>query len=57
MRARYLQIDSKNKCVPPDWYLGFETFTIYTFFQLAGSRGYLKDFNKVSIVDFCKEFP
>lgn len=32
IRARYLQIDSKNKCVPSDWYLGFETFTIYSFF-------------------------
>lgn len=31
LRLRYLQIDSKHKCVPTDWYLGYDTFAIYTF--------------------------
>jgi len=32
IRLRYLQIDSKHKCVPTDWYLGYDTFAIYTFY-------------------------
>ena len=30
-------MDSNNKCVPPDWYIGYDTFTIYSFFQIAGN--------------------
>ena len=52
IRLRYLQIDSKHKCVPTDWYLGYDTFAIYTFYQLTGNKGYLKSLMKENIVDF-----
>ncbi|CDW71816.1 UNKNOWN [Stylonychia lemnae] len=42
LRVRYIQIDSKHKCVPTDWYLGYDTFAIYTFYQLSGNQGFLR---------------
>lgn len=40
-----------NKCVPPDWFLGYDQFAIYTFLNLVGNedksfneKGYLKTF-------------
>lgn len=32
LRVKYLQVESKNRCIPPDWYIGFDTFVIYSFF-------------------------
>jgi hypothetical protein len=52
IKARYLQIDSKNKCVPTDWYLGYDTFIIYTFLQLGGNNGFLKFYFEEVIIDF-----
>ena len=37
LKMRYLQMDSNNKCVPPDWYIGYDTFVIYSFFQITGN--------------------
>ena len=37
-----------NKCVPQDWFLGYDQFAIYTFLNLAGQReqeaGHLKTY-------------
>eukprot|EP00347_Sterkiella_histriomuscorum_P020015 403339427 len=56
IKTRYLQIDSRHKCVPTDWYLGFDTFAIYTFLQLSGSKGFMKPLMKDWIIDYSKEF-
>ena len=32
LKLRYIQMDSKHKCIPPDWYIGYETFTTYSFY-------------------------
>jgi hypothetical protein len=44
LKASYLQLETKNKCVPTDWYLGYDTFMTYSFYQLVDSKGYLKNF-------------
>ena len=31
LNLRYLQVDSKHKCIPNDWNTGYDTFAIYTF--------------------------
>ena len=40
-----------NKCVPPDWFLGYDQFAIYTFLNLVGNedepgkeKGFLKTY-------------
>lgn len=40
-----------NKCVPPDWFLGYDQFAIYTFLNLVGNenepgkeKGYLQTY-------------
>ena len=38
VRLKYLQVDSMNKCVPQDWFLGYDQFAVYTFLQLAGQQ-------------------
>jgi len=35
-RVKYIQVDSMNKCVPQDWFLGYDQFAVYTFLNLAG---------------------
>lgn len=47
LKVRYLQVDIKNKCVPIDWFIGYDTFSIYSFINLLGfgkhgTGGYLK---------------
>lgn len=65
IKARYLQVDIKNKCVPIDWFIGFDTFSIYSFvnfvgFGQAGHGGYLKSFLRPGpsgfLVDFADDF-
>jgi hypothetical protein len=53
---RYLQIDSKHKCVPTDWYLGYDTFATYTFLQLSQTKGYFKTLTKDTIIDYERDF-
>ena len=36
VRIKYIQLDSMNKCVPQDWFLGYDQFAVYTFLNLAG---------------------
>lgn len=36
LRVQYLQVDTKNRCIPMDWFIGYEAFTISTFIQLLG---------------------
>lgn len=36
IRMKYIQVDSMNKCVPQDWFLGYDAFAIYSFLNLAG---------------------
>ena len=46
MRLKYMQVDSMNKCVPQDWFLGYDQFAIYSFLNLvgkAGNRGSLRE--------------
>lgn len=61
LRIRYLQVDTKHKCVPVDWFIGYDTFTVYTFLNLVGfgsrgARGYLKtlmrDDHSSFLIDF-----
>ena len=37
-----------NKCVPPDWFLGYDQFALYTFLNLVGNKespkGYFKTY-------------
>jgi hypothetical protein len=46
VRLSYVQVDSMNKCVPQDWFLGYDQFAVYTFHkltgQIQGQAGYLK---------------
>jgi hypothetical protein len=48
LRIKYMQVDSMNKCVPQDWFLGYDQFAVYTFHKLAGQidgqAGYLKTY-------------
>jgi len=34
VRMKYLQVDILNKCIPQDWFLGYDQFSVYTFFNL-----------------------
>jgi len=56
VRMRYLQIDTKHKCVPSDWHLGYDTLAVYTFLQLSKSKGYLKNFEETFLVDYENDF-
>jgi len=51
LRVNYVQVDSMNKCVPQDWFLGYDQFTVYTFLNLAGQitgkAGFLKSFFRI----------
>ena len=48
LRVKYIQVNSMNKCVPQDWFLGYDQFAVYTFLNLAGQReseaGYLSSY-------------
>ena len=52
-------MDSKHKCIPPDWYIGYETFTVYSFLQLAAHKGFLKQWwsDSSALVSFKEDFP
>ena len=52
-----MQLDSKNKCIPPDYYTGFDTFMIYSFYQVAGSDGFMKPLRKNFVIDYSSDFP
>ena len=39
VRMKYLQVDILNKCVPQDWYLGYDQFSVYTFLNLQRLMG------------------
>ena len=69
LKVKYIQLDSMNKCIPQDWFLGYDQFAVYTFHKLAGSKGYLKTyirpiatkfnlFNNLKVlnVDYAKDF-
>lgn len=32
LKASYIQLETKNKCIPTDWYLGYDTFMTYSFY-------------------------
>ena len=58
-------MDIKNKCVPIDWFLGFDTFSLYTFVNLVGFGkhgvgGYLstyfRDESGGFTIDFKRDF-
>ena len=34
VRFQYLQVDSLNKCVPQDWFLGYDHFIVYSMLNL-----------------------
>lgn len=48
IRLSYLQVDSMHKCVPQDWFLGYDQFAVYTFHklggQIKGKAGFLKTY-------------
>lgn len=48
LRLNYIQVDSMNKCVPQDWFLGYDQFAVYTFLKLSGQQrdqaGFLKTY-------------
>lgn len=48
VRMKYLQVGSMSKCVPQDWFLGYDQFAIYTWLNLGGHQideaGHLKTF-------------
>ena len=61
----YLQIDTKNKCVPVDWFIGYDAFAVYSFVNLigygpTGSQGFLKTilrpYREAFTVDFANDF-
>ena len=65
IRVRYLQVDTKNKCVPNDWFIGYDAFSAYSFINLIGygptsTKGFLKpilrDFPNDNKVDFENDF-
>ena len=31
-----MQVDHMSKCVPQDWFLGYDQFSLYTFLNLNG---------------------
>lgn len=39
VRMKYLQVDILNKCVPQDWFLGYDQFSVYTFLNLQRLMG------------------
>ena len=38
LRVKYVQVDSMSKCVPQDWFLGYDQFAVYTWLNLNGFR-------------------
>ena len=34
VRLKYIQVDSMSKCVPQDWFLGYDQFSVYSFLNL-----------------------
>jgi hypothetical protein len=61
LKVRYLQVDSKNKYVPADWFIGFDSFTIYSFVNLLGFGdtsvgGYLKPLMRSEKTSFMIDF-
>jgi hypothetical protein len=38
IRMKYLQVGSMSKCVPQDWFLGYDQFAIYTWLNLGGHQ-------------------
>ena len=34
LKVKYLQVDNLNKCIPQDWFLGYDQFSVYTFLNL-----------------------
>ena len=65
LKVRYLQVDTKNRCVPIDWFIGYDAFAVYSFVNLigygpTGSRGFLKtilrQFPNAFTVDFANDF-
>ena len=38
VRMKYLQVGSMSKCVPQDWFLGYDQFAIYTWLNLGGHQ-------------------
>ena len=64
LKVQYLQVDIKNKCVPIDWFIGYDTFSIYSFINLIGfgytsQGGYLKTIFRDKdgfMVDFKHDF-
>ena len=65
IKVRYLQVDTKNKCVPIDWFIGYDAFAVYSFINLIGfgptsSKGYLKTILRphpnAFKVDFANDF-
>jgi hypothetical protein len=61
LRTHYLQVDIQNKFVPVDWFLGYDTYVIYSFVNLVGfgpQKGYLKTLlrDEPFWVDFEKDF-
>ena len=35
LKFKYIHVDGKHKCVPSDYYLGYDTFMVYTFYSLG----------------------
>jgi hypothetical protein len=56
LRIRYLQVDSKHKCIPTDWFFGYDTFAIYSFFQLSRSSGFFRNLENNKFVEFNNDF-
>ena len=66
LKLRYLQVDTKNKCVPIDWFIGYDTFASYVFINLIGygptsTGGYVKTVLRDPKddgfeIDFAKDF-
>lgn len=36
VRLKYIQMDIMNKCVPQDWFLGYDQFAVYALLKLTG---------------------
>ncbi len=65
LKVHYLQVDTKNKCVPVDWFIGYDAFAVYSFINLIGygptsSQGFLKTIlrpvREAFTVDFANDF-
>lgn len=65
LKVHYLQVDTKNKCVPVDWFIGYDAFAVYSFINLigygpTGSKGFLRTilrpFDEAFTVDFAEDF-